>query len=354
MDVSRLHRVLKIITLLQGRRQLRPDDLARELEVSKRTIYRDMNMLELAGIPFYFDHDHGGYCIHQTFWLPPINLNIEEALSLIALARQTAHDEGVPMMTPAIDAARKIESQLPLSIRSAVGHLSEGISIRRGRIARHEHLAPVYETLRKALAGRRPVSIRYISFHDRKQLPITLEPYWLVFHDRAWYVIGHSREHGEVRTLKLGRIAQAETLADQQFDPPKMTLEDHLGLAWRFIRGKQRYDISLRFEPLVAANVAEVQWHSTQKVQWQDDGRIVYDVTVEGLDEIVWWILGYGDQVEVLHPPELRQRIRQTAAKMASRHKDPVRKSEHLEATAKTCAVRAKGRALKSQSRGRK
>ncbi len=320
MDVSRLHRVLKIITLLQSRQQFRPEDLAKELGVSKRTVYRDMNMLELAGIPFYFDREQGGYSIHRTFWLPPINLNIEEALSLIALSQQVSHDEGVPLMAPAIDAARKIESQLPLGIRSAVGRLAEGISIRRGRIARHDDLGPVYETLRKALAHRRPVELQYISFHDRKQLALVLEPYWLVFHDRAWYVIGHSRQHDDVRTLKLGRVASVAVLADEQFDPPKQTLEQHLGLAWRLIRGDKRYNVRLRFEPLVAANVAEVKWHSTQKISWQDDGRIIYDVSVEGLDEIIWWIMGYADQVEVLEPAELRDRVRQMAERMLERH----------------------------------
>lgn len=321
MDVSRLYRVLKLITILQTGRQLRPDDLARELEVSKRTVYRDMNMLELARIPIYFDREQGGYCIHKTFWLPPINLNIEEALSIIALAQQASEDEAIPMMSPAVDAARKIESQLPLGIQNAVGRLSENISIRRGRVARHDQLAPLYETLRKAVSSRRPVEVGYISFHEKKLMKIVLEPYWLVFHDRAWYAIGYSRSHNEVRTLKLGRMAEVRAMPDQpQFDPPKTTLQEHLGLAWRLIRGKEKHNVKLQFEPLVAANVAEVQWHSTQKVEWLDDGRIIFDVTVEGLDEIVWWILGYGDQVEVLQPPQLRKKLHETAVRMASRH----------------------------------
>jgi proteasome accessory factor B len=315
MDISRLHRVLKIITLLQTRHRYSPDDLAAELEVSKRTIFRDMNMLELAGIPFFFDRATGGYEIHKTYFLPPVNLSIEEALSLLALAEQSAADGAVPMLDGALDAARKIESQLPLAIRAAVGQLSRRVVIRRAPVARHDHLQASYELVRKAVAARRAITGRYISFHEKKQLRVEVEPYWLVFHERAWYCIGRSVDHGEVRTFKLGRFADLE-LSARTFAAPKGTLDQYLGNAWRFMREGREYSVRLRFAPLVAPNVAEVNWHRTQKIIWQDDGSIFFDVKVDGLNEIYWWILGYGDQVEVLQPEVLRTRVQSAAQKL--------------------------------------
>lgn len=319
MDISRLHRVLKIITLLQTRRHYGPDDLARELEVSRRTVYRDLNMLELAGIPFYYDREKGGYEIHNTYWLPPVNLDIEEALSLVALARTTVDREAIPLMGKALDAARKIESQLPLAIRAAVGELAENVRIRRGPVARHDQLDETYETVRRAIATRHTLAGRYISFAEKRQLPVTVDPYWLVFHDRAWYLLGHSHGHGEVRTFKLGRFAELKTMPGR-FDPPTETLEDHLGNAWRFIPEGREYDVVLRFKPLVAANVAEVRWHRTQDVTWHDDGSIDFRVRVDGLGEIFWWVLGYGDQVRVLEPKTLRDRVRKTARSVAEKY----------------------------------
>ncbi len=75
------------------------------------------------------------------------------------------------------------------------------------------------------------------------------------------------------------------------------------------IRGAKTYPVHLRFSPMVSPNVAEVNWHKTQKVQWDDDGRVHFRATVDGLDEIVWWVLGYGPEVEVLEPAELRSRL---------------------------------------------
>ena len=67
---------------------------------------------------------------------------------------------------------------------------------------------------------------------------------------------------------------------------------------------------------MVAQNVAEVNWHKTQKLTFNTDGTLDFQVTVSGLNEISWWILGYGDQAEVLQPPELRRLVAGHAARM--------------------------------------
>ena len=86
MDVGRIFRLLRVITLLQGGRYPSASDLAGELEVSRRTVFRDLNVLEMAHIPYYFDPVQGGYQVNRHFFLPPINLTLTEALATILLA----------------------------------------------------------------------------------------------------------------------------------------------------------------------------------------------------------------------------------------------------------------------------
>ena len=78
----------------------------------------------------------------------------------------------------------------------------------------------------------------------------------------------------------------------------------------------QRHHVVVRFQPLVAQNVAEINWHKTQKTIWNDNGTLDFHVTVDGLGEIMWWILGYGGHAEVLRPAALRKRIQQQIAVM--------------------------------------
>lgn len=69
----------------------------------------------------------------------------------------------------------------------------------------------------------------------------------------------------------------------------------------------------IRFQPRVARNVAEVLWHATQRTQFNGDGSLEYEVTVSGLEEISWWILGYGAEAEVVAPAELRDIVARQA-----------------------------------------
>jgi len=76
------------------------------------------------------------------------------------------------------------------------------------------------------------------------------------------------------------------------------------------------YHVKLRFLPEVAYDVAEVQWHSTQTVTFDRDGSAIVEFRVDGLNEITWWILSYGDKVEVLAPRVLRQKVIEIALKV--------------------------------------
>ncbi|MDK1031755.1 MAG: WYL domain-containing protein, partial [Planctomycetia bacterium] len=203
---GRLQRVLKMLTRLQTGQFCNADELASVCGVSRRTIYRDIGALEAAGIGLYYDRKTGGYKVSSACFLPPVDLNITEALSIILLASELGGKGKWPLVGPACDAAAKIASNLPVGIRALVAQMLQRVKIRGQRFARHEHLEDIYEQLQKAIQHRHRVEVTYISFHEAKQIRTRLGPYWLLFHSRAWYVIGHSSLHKAVRTFKLGRI----------------------------------------------------------------------------------------------------------------------------------------------------
>ena len=316
MKVGRLHRVLKIITMLQGRRFYNADHLAAECRVSRRTVYRDLNMIEAAGIPFFYDRKDGGYQIHQTGFLPPINLNLEESLALVLMASELGKTGRMPLFQPAREAAAKVESTLPVGLRAAVGSIVRNMAVHPAPTARHNALQDTYYLAQRAIVRKEALDAVYISFHDAGQIRTRLEPYWLSFHDRAWYLVGRSSKHRGIRTFKLGRFKELARTGKTFVRPRSLTLEKVLGNAWRMIRGETTYEVELKFSPLVGPNVAEVNWHTTQKVRWDDDGAVYFTCTVDGLDEIAWWVLGYGPEVEVLKPADLRRRIAGMARRM--------------------------------------
>ncbi len=178
-------------------------------------------------------------------------------------------------------------------------------------------LDKTFAQLQKAIAKKQKVSMRYHSLFDGRDIELELCPYHLLHNQRAWYVVGLSGLHKSIRTFKLNRIRELKTLSQHFVDDEDFDLSEYLGRAWSMIPEGRIYNVKLRFLPKVAENVAEVQWHSTQKVTHNSDGSVTMEFRVDGLGEITWWILGYGDQVQVLRPKRLRQKIVETARNMA-------------------------------------
>ena len=182
---------------------------------------------------------------------------------------------------------------------------------------------PIYEQLLEAIAERRSVRIRYAAPRPRAKSAPGSNPYRLLFSRRSWYVIGRSSLHRSVRTFNVGRILDLEPLDDPFEVPRGFSVERYLRNAWHLIpEPGPDQEVVVRFGQRVAQNVAEVAWHKTQRVEFRHDGSLDFHVTVSGLNEISWWILGYGDQAEVIRPPELRRIVAGHAVRMAQRYRD--------------------------------
>ena len=104
--------------------------------------------------------------------------------------------------------------------------------------------------------------------------------------------------------IKELKISDKCFIRDKEFN-----LSEHFGRAWSMIPEGRLYNVKVRFLPEVAHSVAEVQWHSTQTVSFEEDGSVIIEFRVDGLDEIIWWILSYGDRAQVLAPRVLRQKV---------------------------------------------
>ncbi len=319
--VSRIYRLLQLITILQGGRSYTVSELADELQVSRRTVFRDLNMLEMAHIPYYFDRQRKGYRINNHFFLPPINLTLTEALAMMMLAGRLRSSPELPLLSQSTRAALKLENSLPATIRQHVGGVIDRLSMRIGPVARHKGLDAMFDELAGATAARQVCRIVYISFHDRKQVRLTVHPLRLTFVNRAWYLMAYSTTHREIRTFKLGRIRKL-TVAKSTFGPGRdAEVDEHFGQAWCMIPEGKLYDVHLHFAAKVAGNVAEVRWHPSQQVEWNDDGSLEFRATVDGVGEITWWVLGYGDQVEVIAPGKLRDAVGEIARAMAEMYR---------------------------------
>jgi proteasome accessory factor B len=308
--------MLQILTALQSGRNNRVDDLAQMCMLSKRTIFRDLKELKEIGIPYRYNTKTGTYSTDPGFFLTPINLNRKEAMGLLLLILAARNRIQIPFKKETLIGAMKLESNLPGEIRQYCNAILRNIYIKTGPEAKIELFDRIFEQLEDAILKKQVVHMSYYSSHEKKTIAIELNPYHLIYDDYTWYVLGESSFHGGIRAFGLNRIKELSRLDKGFVEDENFDIKEYLGRAWSLIPEGRLYHVKLRFLPEVAHNVTEVKWHRTQIVTFEDDGSAVVEFRIDGLNEITWWILGYGDKVQVLAPPTLRQRIVQISQKM--------------------------------------
>ena len=316
MKTSRISRIIQLLTALQSGRAYNVDGLARLVGTTRRTIFRDLNELKRFGVPYRYNAGTDGYSIEPGFFLPPIDLNLEEALSLFVLIHEASKYIQLPYKSSALSAALKIENNLPPQIRQYCNTALRYASVKTVPQSQTARLDTKFSQLQTAIAKKRKVQMEYHSLFERNLLRLEFCPYHLLYNQRAWYVLGFSGLHNSVRTFKLKRI-RAMLILDKCFVIEKdFDLGSYLGRAWSMIPEGRIYNVKLLFSPKVAENVTEVLWHSTQTSKLNEDGSATVEFRVDGLGEIMWWILGYGDQVQILAPQVLLNRMTAIARKI--------------------------------------
>lgn len=309
MSSGRLKRLLRLITYLQNGTTLDAAALAERMGVSRRTLFRDIDALEAAGIPCTHDRQTG-YRIDPKFFLPPINLKVSEAMGLLLMARAAEKQRGQPYYPAAIEAVQKLAASLPPEYRKVTGDMLSRVSHQPHHQPVDSNRTDLFVTMQRAIDEQRVCRMTYLSLFDGGQIELDFHPYHLHYAIRAWYAVGRSVKHRQIRMFKLSRIRQMDVTARRFKRPKTFSMAKHLGKAWSLIPEGQVHKIELLFSAKVGHNVSEVIWHQTQRTEMLDDGRCRMFFEVDGLNEITWWLLGYGDQVQVIKPRALRTHLR--------------------------------------------
>jgi len=323
MSVTRVHRLLQLINLMRSGQAFDPDELAARLKVSRRTVYRDLDLLARSGVPCRHDMQRGGYVIDEWYFLPPVSLTLQEAVALYVAATQMANPQNFPLYKQGLRALKRISQALPVGLRDLSARMAQVVEVRWPSLADAAAIGQSFQKLQAAAAESRKVRLRYDSYYERREIATVVHPYLLALVSRGWYLFAYSEIHRQVRTFKMDRILSAEPLNAAFTRPTDFSLDKHLGQAWCLIPEGKIWHVKLLFLPTVAGNVEETIWHPTQRTQRQQDGSLLFEADVDGLTEISWWVMGYGDQVIVQEPRELRDRICQMAEGVLRNYRAP-------------------------------
>jgi predicted DNA-binding transcriptional regulator YafY len=308
---DRTARLVRVTSLLAGNPGgMRPSEIAERLGMSVRNVYRDLHALEgEVGLPTW--SEDGRWGILESAFLPPLKLTLSEAMAVFLGARLMVRyaDKYDPDLASAFE---KLAAGLPETLKEHVDRtldILQDAPLDAGFI---EHV----RLLTRAWADRRVVEIDYeaAAYEGRPgdRTRRTIRPYLIEpsLQTHALYLIGWDEDRGGMRTFKIERI-RGVSVTPRGFEPPEPgTLERDLRRGWDIIADQEPAEVVVRFSPAVADRVLETTWHPDQRTTRLPDGSLEWRTVVSGTIEIRLWCVSWGDDAEVLAPPELRDQVR--------------------------------------------
>lgn len=305
---ERIARALRILNLIQSRGRWNVTAIAEELECSERTVHRDLNVLEFFGVPFYYSEEEQCYRVRSDFRFPALMLNDEEALGQ-AIATAISKAPGLNIGLGANPTTTRLASTAKDETKQIIADAMRLVDVFDLKFADHSQHGEILKAIQLALLGSNQVTGVYESPYEVSPIKLTIHPYRLCLVKQAWYLIGHIEGETRPKTFRAARfksLRQTQAIANR---PKDFDLREYFGNAWSVYRGEQSYSVELRFDSAVARTVVETHWHYTQQTIKHRDGSVTLKFTVDGLDEIEHWILGWTGNVEIIEPKELRDSI---------------------------------------------
>jgi predicted DNA-binding transcriptional regulator YafY len=320
----RASRLVSLLLLLQTRGRMTADELAGVLEVSTRTIYRDLDALAEAGVPVYAERGPGGGAqLVEGYRTRLTGLNADEAEALFFSGLPgPAAELGIGTVLAA--AQLKVLAALPPELRSRATRVRERFHlVTPGWFDSSEQLANL-PTIADAVWRERRMHIRYR--RGETVVHRLVDPLGLVLKSSTWYLV--ARREGALRTYRVSRIVQVEPTDDRFDRPEEFDLASYWESSTTAFEEQVRFDVTLRVASdgmRALANAIGSRRVEQALAAARPAGRDGWQTLTVRMESIDWAhddLLRAGPGVEVLRPRELRRRLAVTAHALAERYAD--------------------------------
>ncbi|WP_061289947.1 helix-turn-helix transcriptional regulator [Herbidospora cretacea] len=318
----RASRLLSLLLLLQTRGRMTAAEMSAELEVSIRTVYRDMDALASAGVPIYADRGPaGGYQLLDGYRTRLNGLTEAEASSLFLTGLPGPAAE-LGLAEVAAAAELKLLAALPPGPRSQAARMRERFLLDVPGWHRGAEDVPFLAEVASAVWEQRPLRLTYRRWGPA-DVCRDVAPYGLVLKGGSWYLAAEC--DGSMRTYRVARILSVAELPGRferaEFDLPSFWEKFAAEFAERLYTGTARIRLAPGGEGLLRYTIGEERAAPALAEAAEDPERpgwVVLEIPVEGLNGARWTLLRMGALIEVLGPPDLRAMMAESAHRMAA------------------------------------
>lgn len=314
----RADRLLSILLLLQTHQRMTASSLARRLEVSPRTIHRDMEALSMAGVPVYAERGAGGgWVLPESFRTQVTGLTESEIRALfVTLPAKVLADLGLEKASDA--ALVKVLAALPSVARGNAEHMRQRIHVDGAGWRQAAEEVPALPLLQEAVWIERRLRLLYRR-NDGETRERIVDPLGLVAKGRLWYLV--AAVDGDLRTFRVSRVKEV-TIVDEPFTrPPDFDLAAYWAQSSaELVANLPRYPIVVRIAPEVVRRlwIPGAYARIDRVGEPEGDGWHTASLILQTEHEACSYVLGFGPKMEVIEPPELRERVVREARAIVS------------------------------------
>jgi len=309
--------VIEIHKIVRAGRYPNCSTLAREIEVTPKTIQRDVSfMRDQLGLPLEYDQlKHGYYYTREVHEFPMLHLSRNDLVALFLARHALEPLRGTRLERMLAESFSKIAEACPGEVSIQWTELDEAFSVKASGVLPAD--VTLFGDLLDAVMACREVSFDYHKLTASVPELRTVQPYHVGQIEHGWYLLAYDPARRAMRTFALQRISKLQVLKSKFERNPRFNARDHLGGGfgvWSYEeKPNHAHEISIRFEGYAARVVAERMWHSSQEIRkLKPDGSVIeFQAKLSGLEEITRWVLSWGSKAQVLGPPELQKRVRE-------------------------------------------
>ena len=308
-QASRLHDLIRI---LEARYGATVDELVEECQVTRRTIYRDLQAILDAGYPLVSERQEDGHVLYSFISgfskMPPIIFSLEELMTLYFCRGQLAFLHGTPFQDDLEAIFARIRSNMPPRSVAHLERIAEASSPRFLGFKDYSQQHQLLQDLRQALLLQQRCLIFYRP-SKREQNSYLIDPYTLLFFKNGLYIGGYAHNRNALRLFAVERIEKVELQTERFEVPEDYRVEKLTGTAFGLISEDESQQLELFFDKEIAHLIRERVWHSDQRIEELGDGSLIIRFSVSGDKEILAWLYSFIPFVRVLGPESLREKF---------------------------------------------
>jgi proteasome accessory factor B len=315
--------MLRIHQAIQSRGFPTASTLARELEVSTKSVYRDLEfMRDRLLLPVEFDAHRGGYYYTEEVGaFPTVQVTEGELFALLVAEKALQQYRGTSFEKPLLSAIRKMEQSLPETISFNLAEVERSISFQT-RVEPILDLG-IFDALAKATTARQQLRLMYRKPGRQTTEERIVDPYHLANINGEWFLFAFDHLRHDIRTFVPARIKSLEATGRTFQRSRKFSLEQHLRDSFGVQSGHGEFDVRIRFTARVADYVREKKWHHSQQLKELKDGGLELRLRLSGLAEVERWVLSWGGDAQVIAPQPLRQAVAEAAQRILRANTPP-------------------------------